>query len=117
MILDEAYIKEIDFGPTIDGMFKSIDYAAGLCVGRTKLHDDSKEFVKKLIELKHYRALEFGTVYLSYSQKNVYDISNCLFPSINKSAIQFFTFKYIIDLVACKRAYIISEKMMICIVF
>lgn len=44
-------------------LFESIARAARICYA-SESKSDAKQFVEKLIEKKHYRPLEFGTVYL-----------------------------------------------------
>lgn len=69
----EPTVREIVQEPGLAGMMKHIDLCAGICYNRESAHrtlDEQNSFVQKLIKLDHGRALEFGTVYLHFTQED-----------------------------------------------
>lgn len=56
-------VRKIEINKTFDGIFRDIERAAEICVASNKIHEDVVGYVNGLIERKHYRPLEFGTVY------------------------------------------------------
>lgn len=65
MKIVKPMVTKMEYGYTLDEIFKSIADAAKVCyqTEKTKLND--KEFVEMLIKKKHHRCLEFGTIYLT----------------------------------------------------
>lgn len=65
MIFNEPQVEPYVPEKGIAGMYKAIEYAARVCTATKHLmSEDSKKFVEGLIQKKHFRPLEFGTVYL-----------------------------------------------------
>lgn len=67
MRLIESSVIEIVQEPNVEGMYRHIDYCAGVCYGRNAAHStfaEQQNFVDNLRKKGHCRPLEFGTVYL-----------------------------------------------------
>ena len=66
MKLVEQSYKIVEQEPGIQGIYKAIEQAGRTCYkSEDKITDTSAdEFVKRMINSKHYAMLEFGTVYL-----------------------------------------------------
>ena len=57
-------VKLLPISATYDEMLRDIERAAEICVASTKYHDPIDDYINSLIKRKHYRTLEFGTVYV-----------------------------------------------------
>lgn len=56
-------VKLLPISTTYDEMLRDIERAAEICVASTKRHEPVDDYINSLIKRKHYRTLEFGTVY------------------------------------------------------
>ena len=57
-------VKLLPISTTYDEMLRDIERAAEICVASTKHHEPVDDYINSLIKRKHYRTLEFGTVYV-----------------------------------------------------
>lgn len=57
-------VKLLPISTTYDEMLRDIERAAEICVASTKRHEPVDDYINSLIKRKHYRTLEFGTVYV-----------------------------------------------------
>lgn len=57
-------VELLPISTTYDEMLRDIERAAEICVASTKHHDPIDDYINSLIKRKHYRTLEFGTVYV-----------------------------------------------------
>ena len=57
-------VKLLPISKTYEDMLRDIERAAEICVASTKHHDPIDDYINSLIKRKHYRTLEFGTVYV-----------------------------------------------------
>ena len=64
MKIIEPNVKLLPISTTYDEMLRDIERAAEICVASTKYHDPIDDYINSLIKRKHYRTLEFGTVYV-----------------------------------------------------
>lgn len=77
-IIEQSYEICKPYGYTLQDIYKDIERAARISYkSEDKITENSaEEMVKRLINMKHYSPLEFGTVYLKLDMKNNFDILN-----------------------------------------
>lgn len=65
MKIIESSVKEIIQEPGLEGIYKQVAYGGHICYLSDKVGGE-KEFVDRLISMKHYSPLSHGTVYLTF---------------------------------------------------
>ena len=75
-IIDQSYEICKTRGYTLQDVYKDIEWAARVSYkSEDKITEDSAEkMVQRLISMKHYSPLEFGTIYLKLDRENNFDI-------------------------------------------
>lgn len=75
-IIDQSYEICKTHGYTLQDVYKDIERAARVSYkSEDKITEDSAEkMVQRLISMKHYSPLEFGTIYLKLDRENNFDI-------------------------------------------
>lgn len=75
-IIDQSYEICKTHGYTLQDVYKDIERAARVSYkSEDKITEDSAEkMVQRLIRMKHYSPLEFGTIYLKLDRENNFDI-------------------------------------------
>lgn len=84
-------VEFIEQQPGIDGIYQAIANAARICYASER-KDKIQELIDRLISSKHFRPLEFGTVYLTI---NVNEISVWNFYTKNPYSRVLFDDKYV----------------------
>lgn len=74
--IDQSYEICKTHGYTLQDVYKDIERAARVSYkSEDKITEDSAEkMVQRLIKMKHYSPLEFGTIYLKFDRENNFDI-------------------------------------------
>lgn len=74
--IDQSYEICKTHGYTLQDVYKDIERAARISYkSEDKITEDSAEkMVQRLIKMKHYSPLEFGTIYLKFDRENNFDI-------------------------------------------
>lgn len=75
-LINQSYEICKTHGYTLQDVYKDIERAARVSYkSEDKITEDSAEkMVQRLISMKHYSPLEFGTIYLKFDMKNNFDI-------------------------------------------